>query len=172
MKSLRRQCIVCKFSFVVTGRGRGKHEYYCSRCYFLLRDLTGRDLNREKIRILDNHTCRSCGLKWEPGARRFDIHHQHGLCGTKSRGYDKTALSQRIMTKRKGLITLCHRCHMTKHVTSSRANGKLERTDLDTLRARIATGETYDSIARELRVSQAALYKKLNGRTSKLSTPR
>lgn len=67
--------------------------------------MKGRDLNREKARIRDNHTCQDCGKVWIEGQRRFDVHHLNGLCGKKSRGYDKSI---------EGLTTLCHKCHFNR----------------------------------------------------------
>jgi hypothetical protein len=71
------------------------------------KELSGRDLNREKVRQRDNHTCQDCKKKWSEGARRFDVHHLDGLCGKKSRKYDKCDDLNR-------LITLCHRCHFKR----------------------------------------------------------
>lgn len=72
---------------------------------------SGRDLNREKARLRDNHKCQRCGKKWKIGTRRFDIHHLKGLCGKKSRGYDK-GISY--------LITYCHACHLSLHSVRSK----------------------------------------------------
>jgi len=72
------------------------------------RILEGRDFNREKVRIRDKHRCRKCNKKWKKGQRRFDVHHKGGMCGKKSRGYDK-------VDDIKGLITVCHKCHYTYH---------------------------------------------------------
>lgn len=43
--------------------------------------ITGRDLNREKARFRDSHTCQDCNKKWVVGKRRLDCHHLNGLCG-------------------------------------------------------------------------------------------
>ena len=63
-----------------------------------------RETNRELVRVRDNHTCQKCGKKWVKGCRRFDVHHLNGLCGKKSKGYDKKE-------DMGGMITLCHKCH-------------------------------------------------------------
>ena len=76
--------------------------------------LQGRDKNREKARIRDKHICRDCGNKWEKGKRRLDCHHINGLCGKKSRRYDKNI---------NDLITLCHKCHYNRHDRSEKLNG-------------------------------------------------
>lgn len=67
----------------------------------------GRDFNREKARIRDNHTCQDCGKQWKEGQRRFDTHHIKGLCGKKSHGYDN-------ITEINLLVTLCHSCHYNR----------------------------------------------------------
>ncbi len=65
----------------------------------------GMDYTRQLVRIRDRHTCQNCLRVWKPGTRRFDIHHLGGVCGSKSRSYDRwTDLSK--------LITLCHKCHL------------------------------------------------------------
>lgn len=43
----------------------------------------------------------------EEGRRLFDIHHLNGLCGKKSKGYDR-------VSEIDGLITLCHKCHYNR----------------------------------------------------------
>lgn len=68
---------------------------------------SGRDLVREQVRIRDNHTCIDCSKIWVKGNRRFDVHHLNGMCGKKSKGYDK-------VSEMDGLITLCHRCHYNR----------------------------------------------------------
>ena len=60
-----------------------------------------RDRYRELVRIRDNHTCQLCGLIWEKGNRRFDIHHIKG-------DYE---LSQKCDRNFNNQITLCHQCH-------------------------------------------------------------
>lgn len=69
------------------------------------RPFTGRDLVRERVRLRDGHTCQICRRVWKEGERRFDIHHIYE-CGLKSRKYDRK-------TEMDGLITYCHRCHLT-----------------------------------------------------------
>jgi len=66
---------------------------------------SGRDLVREGVRRRDGYKCQMCFKEWKEGNRRFDIHHLNGLCGKKSRGYDR-------VDEIKGLITLCHKCHL------------------------------------------------------------
>lgn len=68
----------------------------------------GRERVRELVRARDNYTCQSCKKVWVKGSRRFDVHHLKGLCGKKSRGYDR-------VSEMGGLITLCHKCHYDRH---------------------------------------------------------
>ena len=63
---------------------------------------------RYLARMRDNFTCQACGLIWEKGQRQFDCHHLDGLCGKKSKGYDKIGEIGK-------LITLCHKCHFNRH---------------------------------------------------------
>lgn len=70
--------------------------------------LTGRDYVRFLVRKRDNFKCKKCKTKWNKGNRQFDVHHLNGLCGKKSKAYDK-------ITEIDGLITLCHRCHLNLH---------------------------------------------------------
>ena len=72
--------------------------------YPQLRNMQGREYNRELVRIRDNHTCQLCGHKWVKGERRLDIHHLD--CDKeKTRQYDKPS-------EFGNLITLCHGCHL------------------------------------------------------------
>jgi 5-methylcytosine-specific restriction endonuclease McrA len=71
-----------------------------------MKPLEGLDFIREKVRVRDNHTCQNCLKKWEPGMRRFDIHHlETEMESVKSYNYDKDNQDK--------LITLCHKCHLT-----------------------------------------------------------
>lgn len=72
-----------------------------------LNKMGGRERTREIVRIRDKHSCQDCGDKWIDGKRRFDVHHLNGLCGKKSRSYDK-------VSEIDGLITLCHKCHFNR----------------------------------------------------------
>lgn len=72
--------------------------------------LKGRDRTRMMVRIRDNFTCQDCGNRRTPEEAKkqkkylFDVHHLEGLCGKKSRGYDK-------QSDMDILVTLCHKCH-------------------------------------------------------------
>lgn len=80
--------------------------------------LKGRDMVREAVRRRDNYQCQICLKKWKKTQRRFDVHHLNGLCGKKSKGYDK-------VTDGNVLITLCHKCHLNLHsVRNKMVNGK------------------------------------------------
>lgn len=65
----------------------------------------GRDFIREKIRQRDNHTCQHCKKVWEPGKRRFDVHHLDEV-------KDKTRQYDNYEEEKDNLITLCHKCHL------------------------------------------------------------
>ena len=75
--------------------------------------MKGRELTRMLVRIRDNFTCQDCSATRTPEVakkehkRLFDIHHINGLCGKKSRGYDR-------VEDMGGLITLCHKCHFNR----------------------------------------------------------
>lgn len=78
--------------------------------------IKGRDRTRELVRIRDRHLCQDCGQKWEEGKRKFDIHHLNGLCGKKSRSYDK-------VSDMEGLVTLCHKCHFNRPEHTMKSEG-------------------------------------------------
>lgn len=116
----------------------------------------GRELTRYKVRERDSFTCQSCGKAWKEGSRHFDVHHLNGLCGTKSRGYDKSAQSV-IDT----LITLCHKCHFNRHDWAGKK--KLQKTTLIERNTRIrqiySMGETKQSeLAKQYKVSRQRIF--------------
>ena len=76
----------------------------------------GRDATREIVRIRDNRTCQLCGKPWQFGERRFDVHHLNGLCGKKSKQYDK-------LENMDGLVTLCHKCHLSMDSVREKMGG-------------------------------------------------
>ncbi len=107
---------------------RGEPRTYKRKAPVTLKE--GRERTRELVRMRDKYTCQDCELKKTPemltkmnegviglkGLRKsLDVHHLHGLCGIKSRGYDK-------MEDMDGLITLCHKCHYNRpeHKTQSK----------------------------------------------------
>lgn len=89
---------------------------------------SGREHVRFLVRLRDKNTCKDCGKvrtpeevaafnkKFPRQMKSFDVHHIGGICGKKSRGYDKLA----DMDK---LITLCHSCHFRRHDFSQRLEG-------------------------------------------------
>lgn len=91
----------------------------CSPCRAELNLFKGRERTREARRIRDGHTCQMCGKMKLPGKRRLDIHHLRGVCGKKSRSYDK-------LEELDNLITLCHKCHfnMPDHTIKARIKTK------------------------------------------------
>lgn len=88
---------------------RKNYEKYNPEEEFIpkIRRHTGRNWTREKARMRDNWICQDCKKVWIKGSRRFDIHHLNGLCGKKSRAYDK-------VSEIDGLVTLCHKCHFNR----------------------------------------------------------
>ena len=94
-------CEACKKTFLK----KDSHHKYCPYCSRLQKNLQGRERTRELTRVRDNHTCQSCGLKWDENMRKFDVHHLNGNCGKYSKGYDR-------IKDISSLITLCHKCHM------------------------------------------------------------
>ena len=66
---------------------------------------SARERNRELIRIRDNHTCQSCGLVWEKGMRRLDVHHL-------DEDSSKTRQVDNLEVEASNMVTLCHSCHL------------------------------------------------------------
>jgi hypothetical protein len=117
---------------------------------------TGRERTRMAVRARDGFRCQGCRRKWKEGERHFDVHHLNGLCGKKSRGYDK-------LKDMASLTTLCHRCHYAHHAFSHRnEGGGARRFDRDTARRLVSEGKSYDRVGATLGVSSAAVYKALN----------
>ena len=105
------KCFLCEVSFLSFKK---RPRSFCDECikkpYV---GKSGRDLTRMKVRIRDKFTCTDCKQVRTPemakmaGDRLYDVHHLNGLCGKKSRGYDRVSDID-------GLITLCHRCHFNR----------------------------------------------------------
>jgi len=85
--------------------------------------LQGRERVRFMVRVRDDFTCADCGFRRTPQEvkeynskltgrkgqmKSLDVHHTHGMCGTRSKKYDKVA-DMDLM------ITLCHKCHFNRH---------------------------------------------------------
>lgn len=69
-----------------------------------IRGSEGRDFKRELIREYFDNTCQKCGIKWQEGKRKFDVHHLS--CDPKdTRKYDKEF-------DKKTVTLLCHKCHL------------------------------------------------------------
>lgn len=98
-------CLICNELIIVKEGVR--YQKHCQKCSAHLKHFSGRDMVREKVRMRDKYTCQECGKVWNDEMRRFDIHHLNGNCGKYSRKYDRSC-------DMSGLITLCHKCHMTK----------------------------------------------------------
>lgn len=161
-KMLRKRCEVCGIEIPFLRKGNKN----CDDCYEALIVLSGRDMNREKIRIRDKRTCQECGRKHDPGERRFDVHHLDGLCGKMSRSYDTMENTDR-------LTTLCHSCHMSKHVKTEQRTNRLTKVQIAKFQQLREDGLSYRGIALQLGVSYASIYNRANGKGhyKKLSTP-
>ena len=120
---------------------------------------SGRDYVRELVRIRDGRTCQRCGKGWCRSKRRLDVHHLNGLCGKKSRAYDRLA-------DMPGLITLCHKCHLKHHSKTSTAKHGLREKESE-LRAQREQGMSYDKIGKQHGVSSQAIYFILHGHKEK-----
>lgn len=79
----------------------------CLDCKIQNNKYRGIDRTREMVRMRDNQTCQECKKVWIEGNRKYDVHHLNGLCGKRSRKYDK-------VSEMDGLITLCHKCHYNR----------------------------------------------------------
>lgn len=126
--------------------------------------IEGRDYVREIVRKRDNYTCQDCGEKKDrsdqrPGWRAHHVHHLNGLCGKRSRSYDRVADID-------GLVTLCHKCHRLKHDKTKYGKRILPKYRFARIRIRWARfrGLPYDKIGKRFGVSGQAVYFYLNGR--------
>jgi len=106
---MSKKCKKCLIKDVFDPHDTGQ-AVYCLECRILLKSnkLQGISFTREKARIRDNQTCQDCGKNWKCGERKFDIHHLNGLCGKKSKKYDR-------ISDIDSLITLCHKCHFNRY---------------------------------------------------------
>ena len=86
---------------------RAKYKKLLCEQYPQLQKISGRDYNREKVRIRDKLICKDCGRKWKEGERRFDVHHKD-FDKDKTKGYD-------LKKEWKNLVTLDHSCHLKRH---------------------------------------------------------
>lgn len=122
----------------------------------------GRELAREKVRRRDGYRCTSCKRPWKVGTRSFDVHHLHGVCGQKSRGYDS-------VNDMDGLITLCHKCHMSKHVDRKKfGKGPILAPHKDEIARLREQGVSYEVLGKKYRVSGTAVYMFHTGWKAKL----
>src|SRR3989344_2058511 len=92
-----RQCIICSKDAKVR---------FCKQHTKHLSHFEGIDYSREILRLLKGNICEGCGKKWQPGMRRFDVHHGQ-LCGKMSRKYDRIADVIRYKI-------FCHKCHFNQ----------------------------------------------------------
>jgi hypothetical protein len=98
-------CLICHTRL---GAEKGEHKY-CNSCTAKYRlDKKGRDKIRALVRARDANTCQACGQEGSKGVKSLDVHHLNGLCGKRSRAYDR-------ITDMHILITVCHKCHYNLH---------------------------------------------------------
>jgi hypothetical protein len=128
---------------------------YCEVCR---PRLEGRERTRWLVRLRDGLKCRACDVKWKEGSRAFDVHHLKGLCGKRSRKYDSVKAMD-------DLVTLCHKCHLTQHITRRRMrtaktkNGGVDASErLGRMRSMRAEGNSFDAIAKNVGLSQARVW--------------
>lgn len=137
-------------------RKEWKKRKYCADCWFRFKEFQGRERTREIRRTMDNHTCQDCGKVWIPRTRRFDIHHLGDLCGKLSRKYDR-------VENLDGLITLCHKCHMSKHVSKEKFAKQLSPKEqarrTEAIKALRKVGKTQAEISAFLGVSETTVYR-------------
>lgn len=113
----------------------------------------GREFTRFKVRERDNFTCAECKRKWKNGERHFDVHHTNGLCGKKSRGYDR-------LKDMPVLITLCHDCHYSRHDFKGKLGAPRKQVTIERDRRiyilRKQEGLTFDALGKLAGISQPA----------------
>jgi len=128
-----------------------------------LKDLTGRDFLREKVRIRDRQTCQMCGKQWKEGTRKFDVHH---LDETKEGAFGRNYTDNKDMGK---LITYCHKCHLNLHsVRNKMCDGQIpvvystwQERDEKILELR-KMGMTHQKIAEEMGLERTWVTRLLN----------
>ena len=104
---------LAKNKAVIEEEIKPKIRKYTPELALRLEKMGGVGRTREIVRIRDKYTCADCGSIRTPeiakaeGKKMFDVHHLNGLCGKKSRSYDK-------ISEVDGLITLCHKCHFNR----------------------------------------------------------
>jgi hypothetical protein len=109
-------CFNCKTIFL----SNEDDPLLCHYCSKMLRG-RGRNYVRTLVRIRDKFTCQDCGDTRTPNQSKkthkklFDVHHLNGLCGKRSRIYDR-------VKDMGGLITLCHKCHYNRPDHSRKSN--------------------------------------------------
>lgn len=117
----------------------------------------GRERVRGFVRLRDKYTCQDCGKvllpeNVPPKGKSLDVHHLNGLCGKKSRGYDKKE-DMHI------LVTLCHKCHYNRpEHTSKKLSKERAQRNID-IAAVFASGVNPIKIAREKNLTPSYIYR-------------
>lgn len=136
-------CGACGNGFKTTDPTR----IYCDPCQIRIKAKQGKDRTREVVRLRDKDTCQNCFRKWEPGTRRFDVHHLNGMCGQMTRDYDSIASIS-------NLITLCHKCHMSNHVLKKKfAHVKSNVLQKEAAKILASNGMSHNKIGKILKIS-------------------
>jgi 5-methylcytosine-specific restriction endonuclease McrA len=86
-----------------------------------------RDRIRVIVRIRDNHTCQSCKKVWEPGSRRFDVHHNDEKFDGKS---PFLSVKESDRDNIENMVTLCHKCHLNLPMTTAKMSGGRKTLEL------------------------------------------
>ena len=148
----KKKCFICKKS---ASRSILPLCLECRTKYFFRasgKPILGPERTRMLVRIRDKFKCRKCGTE-KKGKRSLDIHHLGGLCGKKSRGYDKVSTISK-------LITLCHKCHFNYSSHSKRFGRRILKPEhVAQIKELRNEGKSFDAIARVFGVSSAGIYK-------------
>jgi hypothetical protein len=108
---------------------RSKYKNMTLFQYQFLYGLFGRERTRYIARHMNKWKCQDCGLVRTPemcaqnNLRMLDIHHINGLCGKRSKHYDR-------IEDIKNLVTLCHKCHFNRpeHACKKKKRGSGQLT--------------------------------------------
>lgn len=164
---LKKETVVKEEVFCVCGKKVWKKaRIFCKKHSLrILASSGGRDHSRDIVRIRDGDKCQICFRLWKEGERKFDVHHLNGMCGKNSLGYDST----KDIT---GLITLCHKCHLSlesnrqkmKEGLSKQSHHVKKMTPKEFTEAvkRISKGDSIKKVSRDLQLTYSSLQRNLN----------
>ncbi len=129
---------------------------------------SGREHTRMAVRARDEFKCQDCGLVLFPdearklGKRLFDVHHLNGLCGKKSRGYDR-------LSDMDGLVTLCHKCHFNRpeHTINKPKAEDIRKVDREfhvNIREMKDTGSSFTEIGKKFGITRQRAHQIYHGK--------